>query len=86
MSNEAPTHLAALRHALHENPELGFEEQATAERVCSYLGELGVEYERGIGVTGVVAWVRGVRPAGNVHHGSHDAGWVAGRYGRAADS
>ncbi|WP_353112251.1 amidohydrolase [Salinisphaera dokdonensis] len=59
MLDEVPNHLLTLRHALHENPELGFEEKATAGRVCQYLDELGVAYESGIGVTGIVAWVCG---------------------------
>ncbi|WP_348766760.1 amidohydrolase, partial [uncultured Salinisphaera sp.] len=69
MFDDAPTHLVALRHALHQNPELGFEEQATAERVCAWLDELGVEYERGIGVTGIVAWVQGEQPGGSIRVG-----------------
>ncbi|MES1931869.1 hydrolase [Salinisphaera shabanensis T35B1] len=69
MFDDAPTHLVTLRHALHQNPELGFEEQATSDRVCAHLDELGVEYERGIGVTGVVAWVQGEQPGGSVRVG-----------------
>ena len=64
MLDEAPTHLVDLRHALHRNPELGFEERATADRVFRHLQQLGVACECGIGVTGIVAWVCGDRGEG----------------------
>ena len=52
--------LVAIRHELHRNPELGFEEHATAELVARELERYGVdEIHRGIGRTGVVGVVRG---------------------------
>ena len=52
--------LVAIRHELHANPELGFEEHFTAELVARQLAKYGVdEIHRGIGRTGVVGVIRG---------------------------
>lgn len=52
--------LIRLRHQLHENPELGFEEFETAELVAKELARYGVdEIHRGLGQTGVVGVIRG---------------------------
>jgi amidohydrolase len=52
--------LTSVRHELHQNPELGFEEHFTAELVAKQLGRFGVdEIHRGIGKTGVVAVIHG---------------------------
>lgn len=52
-------YLTAIRHDLHRQPELGFEEHATAARVERELEKLGLPYETGIGKTGIVATVTG---------------------------
>ncbi|QEI09549.1 amidohydrolase [Pigmentiphaga aceris] len=44
----------AVRHTIHQNPELGFEEFGTSELVARKLASWGYEVERGIGDTGVV--------------------------------
>ena len=49
------------RRDIHAHPELGFEEQRTAEIVATKLAAFGLEVHRGIGKTGVV----GVLRAGN---------------------
>ena len=46
--------LVALRHDLHANPELAFEERRTAGIVANALRLLGLEVREGIGGTGVV--------------------------------
>jgi amidohydrolase len=46
------------RRDLHANPELGFEEQRTADLVAARLAEFGLEVHRGIGRTGVVGVLR----------------------------
>ncbi|MGD9943647.1 MAG: M20 aminoacylase family protein [Burkholderiaceae bacterium] len=52
--------LTAIRHALHANPELGFEEHFTGELIARQLARYGVdEVHRGIGRTGLVAVIRG---------------------------
>ncbi|WP_027016064.1 M20 aminoacylase family protein [Comamonas composti] len=51
--------LLRFRRDLHAHPELRFEEHRTADKVAAYLQALGLEVHRGLGVTGVVATVRG---------------------------
>lgn len=51
--------LINIRRELHSNPELGGCEYKTMDKICSYLGSWGVEYQKGVAETGVVAIVRG---------------------------
>jgi amidohydrolase len=53
--------MASWRHHIHANPELGFEEQQTADFVARKLAEFGCEVHRHVGKTGVV----GVLQTGN---------------------
>lgn len=53
--------LVHFRRDLHANPELGFNEQRTSDRIASLLGQAGIEVHRGIGGTGLV----GVLKAGS---------------------
>ena len=53
--------LKAWRRDIHAHPELGFEEQRTADFVAAKLEEFGIQVHRGIGKTGVV----GVLKVGN---------------------
>jgi hippurate hydrolase len=46
--------LIDFRRDLHANPELGFKEHRTSDRIAALLGEAGIEVHRGIGGTGVV--------------------------------
>ncbi|TPW26230.1 M20 aminoacylase family protein [Pararhizobium mangrovi] len=64
--------LTAIRHDLHQYPELGFEEHRTSALVADKLAEWGIEVHRGIGKTGVVG----------VLAGKHEG---AGRIGLRAD-
>lgn len=50
------------RRDFHRHPELGFEETRTSGIVADTLTELGMEVQRGIGQTGVVALLEGARP------------------------
>lgn len=50
--------LEALYIDLHRHPELSFQETRTAGVVTRHLGELGIEFEEGIGKTGVAGIVR----------------------------
>lgn len=43
-----------LRHKIHQNPELGFEEEQTSQIVADLLQEWGYEVHRGFAKTGVV--------------------------------
>jgi amidohydrolase len=47
--------LIRLRRTIHMQPELGFEEFKTSALVAETLGELGIEFQTGVGKTGVVA-------------------------------
>lgn len=51
--------LVKIRHDLHMHPELGFEEERTANVVAEHLASWGFEVYRGIGKTGVVGTLRG---------------------------
>jgi len=46
------------RHHLHAHPETGFEEHGTAAFVAERLASFGLDVQRGIGGTGVVATLR----------------------------
>jgi len=60
-SRYAPDIIAIRRH-LHANPELSFEEHKTSEFVYNKLLEYGLEPQKGIGGTGIVALVQGMNP------------------------
>jgi len=47
-----------LRHRLHRIPELAYEEHKTSETIARELERLNIPCERGIGGTGIVAWIR----------------------------
>ncbi|MEL6712962.1 MAG: M20 aminoacylase family protein [Planctomycetota bacterium] len=51
--------LVALRRDIHQNPELGYEEERTSQLVATRLQALGIEVERGLGGTGVVGTLKG---------------------------
>ena len=48
-----------IRRDLHQHPELGLEEHRTSEKIQSLLDEMGIEYETGLGGTGVLGLIRG---------------------------
>ena len=50
--------LAGWRRDLHAHPELGFEENRTADFVAAKLATFGVQVYRGIGKTGLVGVLR----------------------------
>ncbi|WP_397458421.1 amidohydrolase [Pseudomonas asplenii] len=52
----------ALRHAIHQHPELGNREFDTGQRVAQRLRELGLEVQTGIAHTGVIGLLRGGQP------------------------
>jgi len=49
---------ASLRQRIHAQPELGFEERETAALVVKHLQRLGIDFEPGIGKTGIVATLK----------------------------
>jgi len=50
--------MVALRRQIHSNPELGYEENATADLVAERLQRWGYEVHRGLGKTGVFGTLR----------------------------
>ena len=56
--------LTQLRQDLHQNPELGFQEEQTKARVASILRDLGLEVHEGIGVVGILRAGSGNRAIG----------------------
>lgn len=52
----------AIRRRIHQNPEIGFEEKATAALVAKELRSMGAEVRIGVAETGVVGLIRGGRP------------------------
>ena len=55
--------LRALRRDLHAHPELGYQEQRTADLIASTLTGWGIPVHRGLGRTGVVGIVQGASSA-----------------------
>ncbi|MBV8910011.1 MAG: amidohydrolase [Gammaproteobacteria bacterium] len=49
--------IASLRRDIHAHPELGYEEQRTAELIANTLSSWGIQVHRGLGGTGVVGVV-----------------------------
>ena len=54
--------MIAIRHQIHRNPEVGFEETQTAALVAKKLREFGIEVTEGIAKTGVVGTLKGKQP------------------------
>jgi len=50
--------MIAVRHQLHQHPEIGFEEFKTSELVANLLTKWGYQVTRGLGGTGVVAQLK----------------------------
>ena len=49
------------RHDLHAHPELGYEEEWTSNFVAEKLESFGIEVHRGLGKTGVVGVLKGIK-------------------------
>lgn len=50
-------YMVGIRRAIHENPELGYEEFETSKLIRAELDKLGISYKHPIAVTGVVGYV-----------------------------
>jgi amidohydrolase len=55
---ESLAELSQIRRDIHAHPELGFEEERTADIVAAKLKEYGCEVHRGLATTGVVGTIR----------------------------
>lgn len=51
-----------IRRYLHQHPELSFHEAKTADYICHYYDQLGIDYKRHIGGHGIVATIKGTKP------------------------
>ena len=51
--------LVAFRRDLHQHPELSWNENRTADRICEQLDRLGIVYRRDVAQTGIVADIPG---------------------------
>ncbi len=60
------TELIRIRRHFHENPELGFEEFQTSAHIADILESLGLEVQRNVAKTGVVALLKGAKPGKTV--------------------
>jgi amidohydrolase len=54
--------VTALRHQIHQNPELSNREEKTAALVADYLRKLGLEVQTGVAHHGVIGVLRGGQP------------------------
>jgi amidohydrolase len=54
--------VTAIRHQIHQNPELSNREEKTAALIADYLRKLGLEVQTGVARHGVVALLKGGRP------------------------
>ncbi len=52
----------AIRHHIHANPELSFEEHKTSAFISGKLAEWGITHQRGVAGTGIVALIEGRNP------------------------
>lgn len=55
-----------IRHTIHQNPELGFEEHKTAGLIAKILKEHNIELRENVAQTGVVGLIRGKNPGKTV--------------------
>ncbi len=58
--------IQAVRHHLHMNPELSFQEVETGKYIAGVLDELGIEYTDGWCENGIVAMVKGEQASSKV--------------------
>ena len=57
--NELRVDMISWRHQIHQNPEIAYEEEKTAEFVAKKLEDFGIAVHRGLGKTGVVGVIDG---------------------------
>lgn len=58
--------IIAIRHHIHQHPEIGFEEFQTSQTVINFLEKVGIPYVKGIAKTGVLATIFGDKPGKTV--------------------
>ena len=65
-TSEITDEIIAIRRAIHEHPEIEFEEVETASRVTSILEKLDIPHKTKVGGTGVVGIIEGGAPGPTV--------------------
>ncbi len=63
LAAKAHPEVVAIRRDLHAHPELSFEENRTAAKVCECLDKWSISYQKGVAKTGVVALIEGKNPS-----------------------
>ena len=58
--------IKSIRHHLHSNPELSFQEVETGKYIAGILDELGISYTDGWCENGIVALIKGEKPSSKV--------------------
>ncbi len=66
LSSQYYSDTLAIRHHLHQHPELSFEESQTAMFVANKLNEYGIPFQGGFAGHGIVAKIEGKTPAKRV--------------------
>ena len=59
---ELQSELVAWRRRIHQKPELGFQEEITANFIAEKLREWSIPHQTGIAKTGIVALIEGAKP------------------------
>jgi len=65
--------LVSWRRAIHQRPELGFQEEITAQFICDRLTEWNIPYQRNIAKTGIVATITSPAPSSSGAESSSEA-------------
>ena len=63
LSDKYFNEIVKIRHYLHQNPELSFEEYNTSKYIASKLKEYGIPFKGGFVKTGIVAYIKGIDPS-----------------------
>ena len=58
MNKQRLSHLIDIRRKIHSNPELGYQETATTDLVCSELDKLNISYQKNIARTGAIGTLK----------------------------
>ena len=67
LAREHANEIKAIRHHLHANPELSFEEHNTCDFISEQLNTWGINHEKGICNTGIVGVIEGSEDNGKVY-------------------
>jgi len=67
LSRQYADKMIEFRRLFHQYPEIGYHEINTAKRITEVLDQLGIEYQTGVGETGVIGLIKGkIKDSG--HH------------------